>query len=293
VPWLTSYHLAFHDEGRCREPIQYRLGPFRAEMLAQPQGLGEFMRRFGLESVFCLAALWPSAPLLVANEITLIDGTKFVGRVTSISFEKVEVETSDGRIQSNSTDPESIHFREGPSTQSTEANTVKADLPKIDESLHGTEYVNRTSKFSLTLPPEWIINADLRPRPVTLAGLSSRDKTRFAIVEQKEYPGSLASYKEFTMAASRITLSNFEELSQSSATIDGKRAILVLYRGNIPVPPNTSVEFVTAFISRSDNNFIKVTAWCAEPLFHDMQPAFEKLVTSYRSSARFTSDGNR
>ena len=175
-------------------------------------------------------------------------------------FEKVEVETTDGRIQSKSTDPESIHFREGLSTQSTEANTVKADLPKIDESLHGTEYVNRTGKFSLTLPPEWIINADLRQRPVTLAGLSSSDKTRFAIVEQKEYTGSLASYKELTMSAARITLSNFEELSQSSATIDGKRAILVLYRGNIPVPPNTSVEFVTAFISRSDNNFTKVTA---------------------------------
>ena len=126
-----------------------------------------------------------------------------------------------------------------------------------------------------------------------MAGLSSSDKTRFAIVEQKEYPGSLASYRELSMAAARITLSNFEELSQSSATIDGNRAILSLYRGNIPVPPYTSVEFVTAFISRSDNNFTKVTAWCAEPLFHDMQPAFEKLVTSYRSSARFTSDGNR
>ena len=81
-----------------------------------------------------------------------------------------------------------------------------------------------------------------------------------------------------------LTLSNFEELSQSSVTIDGKRAILVLYRGNIPVPPNTSVELVTAFISRSDNNFTKVTAWCAESLFHDMQPAFEKLVTSYQGS---------
>jgi hypothetical protein len=186
-----------------------------------------------------------------------------------------------------------VEAQQGAEKAATEANTVKADLPKIDESLHGTEYVNRTGKFSLTLPPEWIINADLRQRPVTLAGLSSSDKTRFAIVEQKEYPGSLASYKELTMAAARITLSNFEELSQSSATIDGKRAILALYRGNIPVPPYTSVEFVTAFISRSDNNFTKVTAWCAEPLFHDMQRAFEKLVTSYRSSARFTSDGNR
>ena len=186
-----------------------------------------------------------------------------------------------------------VEAQQGAEKAATEANTVKADLPKIDESLHGTEYVNRTGKFSLTLPPEWIINADLRHRPVGLAGLSSSDKTRFAIVEQKEYPGSLASYKELTMAAVRITLSNFEERSQSSATIDGKRAILVLYRGNIPVPPNTSAELVTSFISRSDNNFTKVTAWCAESLFHDMQPAFEKLVTSYHSSPRPAVAGDR
>ena len=95
------------------------------------------------------------------------------------------------------------------------------------------------------------------------------------------------------MAAARITLGNFEELLQSSATIDGKRAILVLYRGNIPVQPNTSVELVTAFISRSDNNFTKVTAWCAESLFHDMQPEFEKLVTSYHSSPRPAVAGDR
>ena len=271
------------------------MGPYKAEMLARPHGLGDFLRFLGFKSVLCLAALWPSAALLVANEISLKDSTKFVGRVTSITFEEIEVETSDGRIHSKSTDPdpESIHFRQGFSTQSTEANTVKADLPKIDESLHGTEYVNRTGKFSLTLPPEWIINADLRHRPVTLAGLSSSDKTRFAIVDQNEYPGSVASYKELTMAAARITLNNFEELSQSFATIDGKRAILAFYRGNIPGSANTSVEFVTAFISRADNKFTKVTAWCAQPLFHDTQPAFEKLVTSYRSSARSTSDGNR
>ncbi|MGA9474973.1 MAG: hypothetical protein WBV36_21065, partial [Terriglobales bacterium] len=186
-----------------------------------------------------------------------------------------------------------VEAQQGAEKAATEANTVKADLPKIDESLHGTEYVNSTGKFSLTLPPEWIINADLRHRPVTLAGLSSSDKTRFAIVEQREYPGSLASYKELSMAAVRITLNNFEERSQSSVTIDGKRAILAHYRGNIPVPPNTSVEFVTAFISRSDNNFTKVTAWCAESLFHDMQPEFEKLVTSYHSSPRLAVAGYR
>jgi len=202
-------------------------------------------------------------------------------------------ETSLAITQFKSTDPESGRLRADRSTQSTEASRVKGDLPKVDESLSGTEYVNRTGKFALTVPAQWIINPDLRHRPDTLAGLSSSDKTRFAVVVQTEYPGSLDSYKELAMAATKITLNNFEELSRSSTTIDGREAIVVLYRGSLPAPANSSVEFVTAFIRRSEHNFAKITAWCAEPLFRDMQPSLEKLVTSYRSSNPSIGNSNR
>ena len=246
------------------------------------------MRRTFMLCVLIFALAIPTLP----EEITLKDGTKIVGHMTGITSEKVEVETSYGKVQLNRGDIVSISFPENSPAKTAEPTSVKQELPKIDETLAGTQYLNRTGKFSLSLPPEWIIDADLRRVPTTLAGLSSKDKLRFAMVVQEEYPGSLQSYKELSMINARRTLSNFEELSVSNATIDGKPAMLVFYRGTLAKTNNLPVEFVSAIIN-SGNNFTKITAWCVEPLFHDMQPAFEKIVNSYHSSARLTAADNR
>jgi len=50
---------------------------------------------------------------------------------------------------------------------------------------------------------------------------------------------------------------------------------------------NLPVEFLSAFI-QSGNTYTKISVWCIEPLFHDMQPTFEKIVTSYRTSGHIT-----
>jgi hypothetical protein len=147
--------------------------------------------------------------------------------------------------------------------------------------------VNRTGKFSLTVPRDWIIDTDLSDSPSTLAVLSSKDKTRVAFVMQEEYPGSLESYKEVAMLNARRTLSDFEELSESNTTIDGKAAMLVFYRGVVSKSKDLPLEFLSAIVA-SGNSYTKITAWCFEPLFHDMQPDFEKIVTSYHSSSRIS-----
>ena len=229
----------------------------------------------------------------VAEEIALKDGTKIVGHMTGITSDKIEVETSYGKVQLNRKDILAINFPENGSSNAPQPSAEKKeDLPKIDETLRGTEYINRTGKFSLTLPPEWVIDPDLPHTASTLAGLSSKDKMRFALVVQEEYPGSLDSYKELTMLGARRTLGNFEEIAESKTTIDGKSAVLVFYRGQVSKSNNLPVEFVSAIIN-SGNSFTKVTAWCVEPLFHDMQPAFEKIVNSYHSSARVTAADGR
>jgi hypothetical protein len=128
-----------------------------------------------------------------------------------------------------------------------------------------------------------MIATEFHRAPETLTALNSRDKMRFLIVMQEEYPGSLESYKELTMLNARRTLGNFEELPASQATIDGKPALLVFYRGTLQKGSNLPVEFLSAFIA-SGKSYTKVSVWCVEPLFHDMQPAFEKMVNSYRST---------
>ena len=230
-----------------------------------------------------LAVLLTASLPAVAEEIVLKDGTKIVGHMTGVTLDKIEVETSYGKVQLNRSDIVSIAFPENNAAKADTAAPVKQDLPKIDETLSGTQYVNRTGKFTLTLPSDWVIDSNLRHAATTLAGLSSRDNMRFAMVIQEEYPGSLESYKELTMLNVRRTLTNFEQLSEANVTIDGKPALLVFYRGTLAKTGNLPVEFVSAIV-QSGNTFTKVSAWSVEPLFHDMQPAFEKLVNSYHST---------
>ena len=234
----------------------------------------------------CLLFLTASLPAF-AEEIILKDGTKIVGRMTGITSDKIEVETSYGKVQLNRGDIVTISFADNASAKASDVAPAKQVLPKMDETLTGTQYLNRTGKFSLTLPPDWLIDTNLRNSPTTLAGLSSKDKMRFAMVIQEDYPGSMDSYRELTMLGVRRTLSNFEELAHSEATIDGKPALLVYYRGTLQKSNNLPVEFLSAFI-QTGNTFTKISVWCIEPLFHDMQPTFEKIVGSYRTSGHIT-----
>jgi hypothetical protein len=223
----------------------------------------------------------------VAEEISLKDGTKIVGHMTALSPDKVEVETAYGKMQLKRSDIVTINFPENSPNSGPESAPAKTDsLKVVDESIQGARYLNKTGKFSLTLPQEWVINPDIRRAPETLTVLSSRDKMRFLLVMQEEYPGSLDSYKDVTMLAARGNFSTFEETEESKVTIDGKSALLVFYRG-VPKKGGLPLAFVSA-IMPSGNTYTKVTAWCVEPLFRDVQPTFEKILTSYRSTGAMT-----
>jgi hypothetical protein len=236
--------------------------------------------------VFCLLAAMPAT----AEEISLKDGTKIVGHMTEISADKIEVETSYGKVQLKRSDILTISFPEnGPAATSSDAaaasdSAAKIAAPKVEEFLNGAQYVNRTGQFTLTVPPDWVLSPDLRRTPDALAALSSRDKMRYLAVIREDYPGSPESYKEIMLLGARKGLGNFEELTQSSMTIDGKPSLVVYYRGTLTQSNNLPVEFVSALIPVG-KTYTKITVWSIEPLFHDMQPTFEKILSSYHSTA--------
>jgi hypothetical protein len=245
------------------------------------------MRRvFSISLLFLFASL-PAA----AEEIVMKDGSKVVGHMSAVTPDKVEVETAYGKLQLKRSDIVTISFPENGAGKAPDAPAAKTEAPpKIDESLQGARYLNKTGKFSLTVPQEWVINLDVRRAPETLTVLSSRDKTRFLMVMQEDYPGSLESYKELTGLSQRGKLSNYEELAESNVTIDGKAAMLVFYRGTT-AKGSLPLAFASAIIG-SGNTYTKMTVWCVEPLFHDMQPTFEKMLMSYRSTGAMTAAGS-
>lgn len=223
-------------------------------------------------ALFLFAAL-PVA----AEEIVLKDGTKIVGHMTAVTNDKIEVESAYGKMAFKRTDVLTISFPEN----APAASAKKDGPPNIDDSLRGTQYINKTGRFSLTLPADWKINRNGIHLSSTVAGLCSQDDMRFLVVSQEEYTGSLESYEGIIEINVRKVLASYEKLLKSPVTIDGKPALLVSYRG-MSKDNNVPIQFLVALIP-SGNVITKVTTWCVEPLFHETQPTFEKILTSYRS----------
>jgi hypothetical protein len=239
-----------------------------------------------------------------AEEISLKDGTKLIGHMTAIDGDKIEVETAYGKIMVKRSDILTIVFTENgglpptpavtggvigavrPRTDSVISSPVALPLPKIDETLDGSSYTNRTGNFTLKLPPDWKSAAAQRRYGSTVAYLSSADNTQFVLVAQEQYPGTLDSYKDYVMLYTRRGFDGMEELGHTAATIDGKSVMLLNYRG-MSKESKMPLQFITALIPAGDN-YVKVSAWCVEPLFHDMQPKFEKILNSYHSTAGST-----
>ena len=222
----------------------------------------------------------------VAEEILMKDGTKIMGHMTSLQPDKIEVETPYGKMQLKRSDILTINFPEngaapvsGPSAAPAAPKDV---LVKMDESLRGTQYVNNTAKFSLSVPADWKIKQENRPGSV-VAALSSHDELRFVLVTQEEYSGSLESYKGLLELTYRRTFGGYEELSESPAKIDGKPAMIFSFRGISAKSNNLPMQFLVAIVP-SGTTYTRLAAWCVEPLFHETQPMFEKILASYHSS---------
>jgi hypothetical protein len=216
-----------------------------------------------------------------AEEIVLKDGTKIVGRMTAVTGDKIEIDSAYGKMAFKRTDIVTINFPENGAAASLDAPGKKdAPAPSVEESLRGTQYVNKTGKFALTLPSGWRIDPKLGHSQVMLAGLSSSDDMRFLTVSQEQFNASLEGYKGLLEFKYRKTFGAYEELSQSAVTIDGKPALLISFRGTLPQAGLPPVQYLVAIIP-SGTTFTRVATWCAEPLFHETQSTFEKILSSF------------
>jgi hypothetical protein len=234
--------------------------------------------------LFTLSLLLTMVLPAVAEEFVMKDGTKIVGHMISITADTIEVETSYGKLSLKRREILSNNFRENRTAPDSSATSTGKEAPKIDDSLVGTLHTNRTGNFSLAVPTDWMINPELHSTTHALAGLSSRDKMRFLLVVRENYPASLDSYKGMVEIRGRRALSDYERLLDSHITIDGQSALLLSYRGVSTKAGNIPIHFLVAIIP-AGTAITRISAWCAESLFNETQPKFEKILSSYHSTA--------
>ena len=219
-----------------------------------------------------------------AEEFLLKDGTKIVGHMSALQADKIEVETAYGKMQLKRGDIIAINFPENGTIAAPGSPAAKDAALSIEESLRGTQYVNKTRTFTLTVPPDWKIDPTQPRSAPVVTFLRSHDGMRFLTVTQEEYNGSLESYKGLLELTYRKMFGSYEELSESPVKIDGKSALLLSFRGISSKADNLPVQFLVAIIP-SGITYTRVATWCVEPLFHETQPMFEKIVSSYHSAA--------
>lgn len=238
------------------------------------------MRKTILLFPLLFVALMPAS----AEEIVLKDGTKVIGRMIGIKNDKIEVQTPYGKMQIQRSDILAINFPEndGTAVSSTSAGKTRS----VDESLTGTQYINHTGNFTLTVPIEWKMNPELRASADALAALSSRDDMRFVIVEHEPFTGSLESYKGLVEVQSRRNLSEYEKLAEANVTIDGHPAVLLTFRGTNAQAHNLPLEFLVV-IASFGGEYLHGVAWCIEPLFNESQRTLESILLSYKRISDF------
>jgi hypothetical protein len=241
------------------------------------------MRRALFTSLAVCGVLLPAILPTAAEEISLKDGTKIVGHMTSLRGDMIEVETAYGKMQLKRADIVSIAFPENASATPPATPAAKDAEINVEESLRGTQYVNKTGHFTLIVPPDWKINLKLPRVAPVIATLSSHDDMGFLLVTQEEFSGSLESYKGLLDLQYGRTLGDYKEVSESPLKIDGKSGLLFSFRGISAKANNLPMQFLVAIIP-SGTTYTRVATWCVEPLFHEMQPVFETIVNSYRST---------
>jgi TonB family protein len=230
--------------------------------------------------IFLFICLVMTVVPALAEEFVLKDGTKIVGHMTAIKGEKIEIETAYGKMQIRRSGILTINFPENSGIAGAQPSKTASARP-IDESLTGTDYVNRTGHFTLTVPVGWKLHSELRVAANALAAISSHDGMRFVLVERESFSGSLDSYKGLVEVQRRRIFTDYEKLSESSVAVDGLPAVLVTFRGINPQATQLPLQFVSLMAVVNGESILAV-AWCPEPLFNESQRTLEGILLSYK-----------
>ncbi len=216
--------------------------------------------------------------LISAEEIQLKDGSKITGTLTGIDVNVLNVKTSYGDIQIPRSEVVLIRFSDNDAQKATDPD---ASLPRIEESLVGATYSNRTAHFQLDVPAGWSTAPELRKSKDIVAALKSMDQAFFLFVTPERYSGSIQTYQVLAETQIQSNFQDYEKLSESSAKLDGRPAMRFTFKAKKGA---MVLEFLVYIVSY-DGTMVRLSFGTLQPLFNDAVPVFEKMAQSYHSTA--------
>lgn len=249
--------------------------------------------------IFALGGEEPSTTTK-AEEVSLKDGTKIIGKVIAIDGDTFTIQTSFSKMDIPRGQIVSIVFAENsPNVKSTLPGTVT--VPRtIDQSISGTVYTNGAGHFTLNVPDGWKLNDALaRKIPGAIGGLTAADPHELILAIPLPKGGSAKEEVQILDSSFKHTFEGYEKLSESPVQIDGIEADSSSFRAIIAVgnvrsqqgtdePADTTVKApVRYFVVVLPEQSQTILLMCAAPeaIYDQFEPTFQKIVSSFHSTA--------
>ncbi len=211
-----------------------------------------------------------------AEDVLLKDGTKISGTITGVTADKFQIKTAYGDIQVPRADIVSISFPE---------NSPKKDaadeVPVIEQSMNGHRYINKTEGFEITAPNGWVMAPEMVSHDIH-GVLKSEDETLFFMYTPEKFAGSLATYVTLAQSDFQGRFKDFEQLSQTEVTLDGRKVIRVVWHGKNTAVHDTPIKALVYFVPL-DGRMARLSFLTLEALFDANLPVFEKMAASYHA----------
>ncbi len=173
--------------------------------------------------LFCLACICAAA-----EQIELKNGTKFTGTVVAVQGDIFRIKTAYGEIQVPRSDLVTISF----SGANSAGDVPEKQSAPVEETLSGTNYINRTGGFELTVPEGWVLGPELREKqPDIIAALKSPDQSQFVVVTPEKFAGNLTTYEVFCETQYQSKFQDYKRIEKSDIKLDGRPGIRMIFQG--------------------------------------------------------------
>jgi len=169
-----------------------------------------------------------------AEEVSLKDGTKIVGKVIAIDGDTFTIQTSFSKMEIPRSEILSITFSENQAAGQTSAPVTTTALKSVDQSLSGTTYTNGAGHFTLNVPGGWQSNDELaRKTSAAIGALTGTDHHEMILIQTLPDEGSAKEEVQILESSFQNTFQGFEKLDESPIQLDGVEGDTLSFRAII------------------------------------------------------------
>lgn len=235
-----------------------------------------------------------------AEEVSLKDGTKIVGKIVAIVGDTFTVQTSFSKMDIPRGQILSIVFAENsPNAESTLPATVA--VPRtIDQSISGSVYTNGAGHFTLNVPDGWKLNDALAMKiPGAVGAVTASDPHEMILMQMVPETSKATEEMQILKSTFKASFQGYEELRESSVTIDGTDGDSLSFRAIIPVgnvrsqagtdePADTTVKtpikYLVVVLPEQSRTILLMCA-APEAIYDQFESTFQRIVSSFHSTA--------